>query len=83
MRKLRLIALASLLLWACKQKGDASATTQQRPALSLPAEAHIQRIVCFKFKAGTAPAAIAQHMRGFANLKTASPTSCRTRPALR
>ena len=69
MRKIRLIAVSSLLLWACTPKEDTSATTQESPPVSLPAEARIQRIVCFKFKTGTAPEAIRQHMRGFANLK--------------
>jgi hypothetical protein len=69
MKKILLIALSSLLLWACKQKENTSATQQQSPALSLPNEAHIQRFVCFKFKPGTTREAIQQHMRGFANLK--------------
>jgi hypothetical protein len=61
--------LYSLLLWGCHQKRFTSATTGQSPASTLPAQAHIQRIVCFKFKPGTTPQAIEQHMRGFAGLK--------------
>jgi hypothetical protein len=34
-----------------------------------PEVANIQRIVCFKFKPGTTPEAIQQHMRGFQGLK--------------
>jgi hypothetical protein len=69
MTKTLLIALSFLPLWACTQKEDTSATKQESPASSLPTEAHIQRIVCFKFKTGTTPEAIQQHMRGFAGLK--------------
>ena len=64
-----LLALNALLLSACEQKTSTSVAKQENPVSSLPAEAQIQRIVCFKFKAGTTPEAIQQHMRGFANLK--------------
>ncbi|PSR56853.1 stress protein [Adhaeribacter arboris] len=63
-----LIFINLLLLAACSPKIVTTAKQQYRP-LNLPAEAQIQRIVCFKFKAGTTPAEIQQHMRGFANLK--------------
>jgi hypothetical protein len=70
MRKIILfISLSTLLFPACKQNAFTSATKQQSNASGLPAEANIQRIVCFKFKAGTTPEAIQQHMRGFAGLK--------------
>lgn len=69
MRKIICIGLYLLLLWGCTQKSFTSATTGQSPTSTLPVEAHIQRIVCFKFKAGTTPEAIEQHMRGFAGLK--------------
>ena len=36
-------------------------------------KAGIQRIVCFKFKAGTSPEAIEKHMKGFAGLKKGIP----------
>lgn len=64
-----LFALNALLLSACDQNTSTSAAKQEIPTSSLPAEARIQRIVCFKFKAGTTPEAIKQHMRSFANLK--------------
>ncbi|WP_345156811.1 Dabb family protein [Pontibacter saemangeumensis] len=69
MRKILLLGLSCILLSACDQKPNRSATLQESPASGLPAEAGIQRIVCFKFKPGTTPEAIQQHMRGFANLK--------------
>jgi hypothetical protein len=72
------IGLSALLLPACKQNTSTAAASKENTSSSaeqesnpsgLPAEANIQRIVCFKFKAGTTPEAIAQHMRGFAGLK--------------
>jgi hypothetical protein len=70
MRKaILLFGLSISLLPACKQNTFTSAAKQENTTSGLPAEANIQRIVCFKFKAGTTPAAIQQHMRGFANLK--------------
>ncbi|MDB5264145.1 MAG: Stress responsive alpha-beta barrel protein [Adhaeribacter sp.] len=69
MRNILIISLSIFVLTACSQNTFTSAATQEGSALSLPAEARIQRIVCFKFKAGTTPEAIQQHMRGFANLK--------------
>jgi hypothetical protein len=73
MKKLILISVYFFLIWGCNQKRLSSATTGQSPASTLPAEAHIQRIVCFKFKPGTTPQAIGQHMRGFAGLKDSIP----------
>lgn len=69
MKKIIFIGLSSLLLWGCTQKRFTSATTGQSPASTLEAQAHLQRIVCFKFKPGTTPQAIEQHMHGFAGLK--------------
>lgn len=69
MKKQILLGVSALLLWTCTQNKSASAAIGQRPAASSPTEAHIQRIVCFKFKPGTSPQAIGQHMRGFAGLK--------------
>lgn len=57
------------MLCGCNQKDRNSPMQAQSQAIPLPDEAQIQRIVCFKFKAGATPEAIRQHMRGFANLK--------------
>lgn len=51
------------------QASPAAAANQESPAANLHPEANIQRIVCFKFKAGTTPEDIDKHMRGFAGLK--------------
>lgn len=69
MKTIICIGLYSFLLWGCNQKSFTAEKTGQSPASTLPAQAHIQRIVCFKFKPGTTPQAIEQHMRGFAGLK--------------
>ncbi len=69
MKKIVCLGLYSFLIWGCSQKSFTSTTTGQSPTSSLPAQAHIQRIVCFKFKLGTPQEAIAQHMLGFAGLK--------------
>jgi hypothetical protein len=45
-----------------------------------PGDSIIQRIVCFKFKAGTTPQAIAQHMQGFQHLKDSIPYILSYRP---
>ena len=63
------IGLSTLLFPACSQNAFTTSAKQKSTTFGLPAEARIQRIVCFKFKAGTSPEAIQQHMRGFANLK--------------
>ncbi len=69
MRKITLIILALLFLSAANRNGYTLSLKQRSPYLSLPADSFIQRIVCFKFKAGASPQAIEQHMRGFAQLK--------------
>ena len=70
MRKMLLfISLGSFLLSACNNKPLTAGSIPAGASAGLPAEAQIQRIVCFKFKAGTSAEAIQQHMRGFANLK--------------
>lgn len=69
MKKTIIIGLYFFLIWGCTQKSITSVTTQQSAASGLPAEAQIQRIICFKFKSGTTQEAIDQHMRGFAGLK--------------
>lgn len=63
------VGLSALLLPACQQNAHTSSSNQENRSAGSPAETDIQRIVCFKFKAGTTPEAIRQHMRGFANLK--------------
>lgn len=70
MRRFFLIGASCLLLSGCNHTGITAATKQEESQNSgFPAEADIQRIVCFKFKPGTSPEAIQQHMRGFAGLK--------------
>ena len=70
MRKIiYLLGICVLYLGACNNKTLSSASNKPGVSGSLPSEANIQRIVCFKFKAGTTSEAIQQHMRGFANLK--------------
>ncbi len=69
MKKIVCIGLYAFLIWGCTQKRFISSTTGQSPNSTLPTQAHIQRIVCFKFKPGTTQEAIEQHMRGFAGLK--------------
>ena len=61
--------MCAVLLGACNNKTLTSASKPTSVSGNLSSEANIQRIVCFKFKAGTTPEAIQQHMRGFANLK--------------
>ena len=69
MRQLLFIILSLFLLSACDQSRSTQDTKQENSTFNLLAEAQIQRIVCFKFKTGTTPEAIEQHMRGFAGLK--------------
>ncbi|GEO12277.1 Dabb family protein [Segetibacter aerophilus] len=52
---------------------DGKAFTSRGSYFGLTGDSIIQRIVCFKFKAGTTTASIEQHMRGFANLKDSIP----------
>lgn len=58
-----------MLLSACSRPTSSSITKRANTANTLPSDSLIQRIVCFKFKANASPAAIQQHMRGFAELK--------------
>jgi hypothetical protein len=69
MKTIPILIGLSTLLAGCTQKTITATAQQKSTTLSIPAQAGIQRIVCFKFKAGTSPEAIQQHMRGFANLK--------------
>ena len=69
MKKLIACIVGITLLTACRAPVSTSGTKGENTAHGLPADALIQRIVCFKFKANTSPEAIQQHMRGFANLK--------------
>ena len=65
-----IVCIASIaLLSACSRPVSTSIAKGQNSTNGLPADAVIQRIVCFKFKPNTSPEAIKQHMRGFANLK--------------
>jgi hypothetical protein len=64
--KLIAFVVSMMLLSACNRP---ISTSIAKTANSLPYDSLIQRIVCFKFKANASPAAIQQHMRGFANLK--------------
>ncbi|GAA4458801.1 hypothetical protein GCM10023189_31630 [Nibrella saemangeumensis] len=73
MRTLLILHLTTCLLWSCQPKGYTSTTRQPTLSVLLPEQATIQRIVCFKFKAGTTPQAIQQHMQGFASLKDSIP----------
>ena len=69
MKKIISIGLVILLLSAL----NAKAFTLTDSYFGLPGDSIIQRIVCFKFKAGTTQEAIKQHMSGFANLKDSIP----------
>src|SRR3954469_24014071 len=69
MKKIISIGFMILLLSAFNQKSFASTAS----FFGLPGDSIIQRIVCFKFKAGTSAEAIEQHMRGFAHLKDSIP----------
>ena len=73
MKTLFLIAFCAFALSGCTQKDPNSTLKAEGQTIHLPAEAEIQRIVCFKFKEGTTPEAIQQHMRGFAMLKDSIP----------
>ena len=69
MMKLIIFIVSTVLLSACNRPVSSSIRKGENTTNHLPAGAHIQRIVCFKFKANTSAQAIQQHMRGFANLK--------------
>lgn len=73
MKKIMPLVLVCVLVMACNQKSFTSTTKKKRIALSLPGDSLIQRIVCFKFKAGATAEDIQQHMRGFAQLKDSIP----------
>ena len=73
MKKILSTGLVLLLLLALNRKGYTSTIHLKSTSLCLPGDSMIQRIVCFKFKAGTTQEAIEQHMRGFRNLKDSIP----------
>src|SRR6476620_3913207 len=73
MKKIIPVGLAILLLSTFNQKAFTSPLYEKDPYFPLRDDTIIQRIVCFKFKAGTTPQAIEQHMRGFAHLKDSIP----------
>ncbi len=68
MRKILIISISILLLCCCKPKMLATTTKVENNTLEAEV-ANIQRIVCFKFKPGTSPEALQQHMKGFQGLK--------------
>jgi hypothetical protein len=69
MKKIISIGMVILMLSGFNGKAFTSTGTH----FGLQADSIIQRIVCFKFKAGTTAEAIEQHMRGFAHLKDSIP----------
>jgi hypothetical protein len=73
MKKIIFEGLVILLLSAFNQKAYTSTLGQKDASFGLTRDSIVQRIVCFKFKAGTTLQAIKQHMRGFANLKDSIP----------
>jgi len=73
MKKIVSIGLIILLLSAFNGKAFTSTLIQKNTSSGSTGDSIIQRIVCFKFKAGTTQEAIEQHMRGFRNLKDSIP----------
>src|SRR3954462_378486 len=69
MKKIISIGFVILLLSAFNGKAFTSTGSYS----GLPGDSIIQRIVCFRFKAGTTAEAIEQHMQGFAHLKDTIP----------
>src|SRR3954468_2105142 len=69
LKKIISIGFVILLLSAFNGKAFTSAGSYS----GLPGDSIIQRIVCFKFKAGTTAEEIKQHMQGFAHLKDSIP----------
>jgi hypothetical protein len=72
MKPLAIIAL-SLLLSSYNAPAFSSACHHPGTTVHVLPDSLIQRIVCFKFKANSSPAAIEQHMREFAQLKDSIP----------
>src|SRR5687767_8759294 len=73
MKKIISILLVAFLLIASNSKGQTPTLQQKMTASNPPGDSIIQRIVCFSFKTGTSAKAIAQHMKGFQNLKDSIP----------
>lgn len=67
MRTIIFILSLNSLLAGCNQSG--STIIRRDDSSTLANDSLIQRIVCFKFKAGATAEQIAEHMRGFAILK--------------
>jgi hypothetical protein len=73
MKKIIFAGLVILLLSAFKGKAHTATLHLKSTSFGLAGDSIIQRIVCFKFKAGTTQEAIEQHMRGFRHLKDSIP----------
>ena len=67
MYKVIAFAVIIFMVLACDRNTFTGSGRKENPPLH--ADSLIQRIVCFKFKKEATPAAIQQHMRGFAGLK--------------
>ena len=63
------LSLSMIMLMAIYQ----NCVGQSKTKKSDPSKATIQRVVCFKFKAGTSPEEIQQHLQGLAALKDSIP----------
>ena len=83
MNKIITFAVIILIVLACNRRAFYSSGKKENQTLH--ADSLIQRIVCFKFKRDATPAAIQQHMRGFAGLKDSIPyiLSYRVGPTVR
>ena len=73
MKKILSIGLVILLLSAFNRDAFTSTLDKKNTSSGSTGDSIIQRIVCFKFKAGTSQEAIKQHMQGFAHLKDSIP----------
>jgi hypothetical protein len=73
MHKIILIVSSIFLLCACKGNTNIRSGKKENTALNKDGDSLIQRIVCFKFKKEATPAAIQQHIRGFATLRDSIP----------
>jgi hypothetical protein len=72
MKNITAFSLSMVLLMAFYQNAAAQSSKQSVKS-SMSTEATIQRVVCFKFKPGTTPEAIQQHLEGLAALKDSIP----------
>ncbi len=67
------IILTIVLSYACNFKASDSIAKKEVPSSNVSSEAHIQRIVCFRFKPNVSEEAKRHHMQGFALLKDSIP----------